>query len=296
MNILISGATGFIGSSLIKKLLQDNHSIYALTRNENHNLPSSVVSVNINSIASLDEHFDIFINLAGENIASQPWTKKRKQALYDSRITLTDQVRTSLKHPPKLVISMSAVGFYGVAKNEIFDEDTPPKQGFSHDLCRDWEASAKKFLNEDTRVVIFRLGVVLGLGGALDKMRIPFLCGLGGPIADGHQWFSWIHINDVIKGIVNAINDEDFVGTYNLVAPQQIKQRVFAKQYASTLKRPAWITTPKFVFDLIFGEMACLLTHGARVIPERLDKQGFDFEFTEINEALRDIEKKYQSR
>lgn len=296
MNILISGATGFIGSSLIKKILQDNHSIYALTRNENHNLPSSVVSVNINSIASLDEHFDIFINLAGENIASQPWTKKRKQALYDSRITLTDQVRTSLKHPPKLVISMSAVGFYGVAKNEIFDEDTPPKQGFSHDLCRDWESSAKKFLNEDTRVVIFRLGVVLGLGGALDKMRIPFLCGLGGPIADGHQWFSWIHINDVIKGIVNAINDEDFVGTYNLVAPQQIKQRVFAKQYASTLKRPAWITTPKFVFDLIFGEMACLLTHGARVIPERLDKQGFDFEFTEINEALRDIEKKYQSR
>jgi uncharacterized protein (TIGR01777 family) len=296
MNILISGATGFIGLSLIKKLLQDNHLIYALIRKESHQLPSSVIQVTLNSIASLDEVFDVFINLAGENIASQPWTKKRKQVLYESRITLTDKVRASLKHPPKLVISMSAIGFYGVAKSEVFDEYTSPKQGFSHELCRDWEASAKAFSNQSSRVVIFRLGVVLGAGGALDKMRMPFLCGLGGPIADGNQWFSWIHINDVIKGIVSAIEDDNFIGTYNLVAPQQITQRLFAKHYASTLNRPAWIATPKFVFDLIFGEMACLLTHGARIIPERLGEQSFEFEFTEIKTALQDIEKQRKSR
>ncbi|ETX11475.1 hypothetical protein MUS1_09320 [Marinomonas ushuaiensis DSM 15871] len=296
MNILISGATGFIGSSLIEKLLHANHRIYAITRTENPKLHSNVKQIRLNAIASLDQEFDAFINLAGENIASKPWTKKRKKELYDSRIHLTNQVRASLKYPPKLVVSMSAVGFYGVAKNEIFDEYTSPKQGFSHELCRDWEDSANAFFNEDTRVVIFRLGVVLGVGGALDKMRTPFLCGLGGPIADGRQWFSWVHINDVNKGITNAIEDESFIGTYNLVAPQQVEQKAFAKYYASTLKRPAWVTIPKFVFDLIFGEMACLLTHGARIVPERLSKQGFEFEFTKINEALHDIERQYQLR
>lgn len=296
MNILISGATGFVGSSLMKRLLQDNHQIYALVRTDSSKLHSSVKQISLDSIASINEEIDVFVNLAGENIASKAWTKKRKEELYESRTTLTNRVRESLKHPPKLVISMSAIGFYGVAKNEIFDEYTSPRKGFSHELCRDWENSAKAFSDDNTRVVIFRLGVVLGVGGALDKMRMPFLCGLGGPIADGRQWFSWIHINDVIQGIVNAIDDENFIGTYNLVAPQQIEQKTFAKHYASILKRPAWIFTPKIVFDLIFGEMACLLTHGARVIPERLNKQGFEFEFTKIEEALRDVEKQYQSR
>jgi len=296
MNILISGATGFIGLSLINKLVQGNHQIYALVRKENPKLPYSVKQVNLNSISLFDDKFDVFINLAGENIASKPWTKKRKKELYDSRITLTKKIKENLKFPPKLVISMSAVGFYGVAKDDVFDEYTPAKQGFSHELCRDWEESANAFSHEGTRVVIFRLGVVLGIGGALAKMRTPFLYGLGGPIADGHQWFSWIHINDVIQAIKSAIANEDYIGTYNLVAPQEIEQKTFAKHYASTLNRPAWMPTPKFVFDLIFGEMACLLTHGARIIPARLKEQGFEFEFTQIDEALQDIERQYQLR
>lgn len=296
MKILISGATGFIGTALIEKLCQKNHQIYALIRTKSFKLNSNIKQINIDSIASLDEKFDVFINLAGANIAGQSWTKKRKKELYNSRVTLTKKVRKNLKHPPKIVVSMSAVGFYGVAKNEIFDEYTLPKQGFSHELCRDWETSAKAFINKETRVVIFRLGVVLGVGGALDKMRIPFLYGLGGPIAGGHQWFSWVHINDVVKGILNAINDENFIGTYNLVAPQQIEQKDFAKHYAAILKRPARLPIPKFVFDIFFGEMACLLTHGARIIPERLNKQKFEFEFIEMKEALRDVERQYQSR
>ena len=293
MKILLSGATGFIGQSLLAELLKDNHQIYAFVRKVDKRLEASVKQLTLASLAELNEKIDVFINLAGENIASQPWTKKRKEILFDSRITLTNKVKAAMKYPPKTVISMSAVGYYGVARNEVFYENTPPKPGFSHDLCAAWENSAKAFSNDDTRVVIFRLGVVLGNGGALKKMRLPFLCGLGGPIAGGKQWFSWVHIADVMKAITNAMFDESYTGIYNLVAPQLIEQQHFAKSYAASLKRPAILPTPRWPLDLVFGEMASLLTEGAKVVPQKLEKQGFEFQFDNIEGALTDIAKQY---
>jgi uncharacterized protein (TIGR01777 family) len=290
MKILLSGATGFIGRSLLKKLLTANHRIYALVRQVDNRLDVSINQLTLASLSVLNEQFDVIINLAGENIASQPWTKKRKQTLLNSRVELTNNIKSALKYPPKLLISMSAVGYYGVARQGVFYENTPPKEGFSHDLCAAWEASATAFSQDQTRVVIFRLGVVLGDGGALSKMRTPFLFGLGGAIAGGKQWFSWIHIDDVVKAILTAIDDQTYSGAYNLVAPQLIEQGHFAKSYAASLNRPAALPTPKCLLKLLFGEMACLLTEGAKIAPQKLEKQGFAFSYINIDEALLQIE------
>lgn len=290
MNILVSGATGFIGQSLLKLLLPHQYKIYAVVRKIDTRLDASVTQVTLETLSDIDEKMDVFINLAGENIASQPWTVKRKKNLYDSRVALTDRVRSGLKHPPSLVISMSAIGYYGVARQGIFSEDTPPQAGFSHELCKAWEDSANAFSSTHTRVVIFRLGVVLGKGGALSKMRLPFKLGAGGPIAGGKQWFSWIHIDDVTKAILTAIHNSDYKGEYNLVAPQLIEQHHFAKAYAHSLNRPAVLPTPKWMLNAIFGEMACLLTEGAKIVPQRLEQQDFKFSFRTIEKALDDIE------
>jgi uncharacterized protein (TIGR01777 family) len=296
MRILLSGATGFIGRSLLIELQSKNYEIYALVRKKSHTLSPSIHQVTIDSLKNINEAFDIFINLAGENIAGKPWTTKRKKDLFDSRVSLTNKIKEQLKHPPKRIISMSAVGFYGNTREGLFDENTLPKQGFAHDLCNAWEDAAESFSSEQTGVVIFRLGVVLGVGGALDKMRLPFLCCIGGPIAGGEQWFSWIHIDDVVQVISDAIQDTSYVGTYNLVAPQFTDQKSFALSYGASLKRPAFLATPKWLLRLLLGEMASLLTEGPKISPSRLQNKGFEFKFKQLEEALIDIEGKYKSR
>ncbi|MFT2099198.1 TIGR01777 family oxidoreductase [Marinomonas sp. 2405UD66-6] len=295
MVILLSGATGFIGRVLRQRLLENNHKIYALVRKEKSDIDSGIEQVTIDRLNSIDVEFDVFINLAGENIAAKPWTKKRKQVLYSSRVDLTEEIRKNLKHPPKRVISMSAIGFYGTTSTGIYDENTTPTPSFTHDLCKAWENAALQFSSTATSVVIFRLGVVLGLGGALDKMRLPFKLGLGGPIAGGKQWLSWIHIDDVLKAIMEAMTDSSYNGIYNLVAPQFTDQKSFALNYGQSLKRPAFIPTPKWLMTLLLGEMASLLTEGAKITPYRLEQKGFKFEFSHLDKALKDIEEKYQA-
>ncbi|MEO9274261.1 TIGR01777 family oxidoreductase [Marinomonas sp. 5E14-1] len=295
MVILLSGSTGFIGHVLRQQLLENNHKIYALVRKKKSDIDADIEQVTIDTLNTIDIEFDVFINLAGENIASKPWTKKRKKILHSSRVDLTENIRKQLKYPPKRVISMSAIGFYGTTRNGVLNENTAPVPSFTHDLCKAWEDAALQFSSDITRVVIFRLGVVLGLGGALDKMRLPFKLGLGGPISGGKQWLSWVHIDDVLKAIVEAMTDPSYNGVYNLVAPQFIDQKSFALNYGQSLKRPAFIPTPKWLMTLLLGEMASLLTEGAKVTPYRLEQKGFKFEFSLLGEALKDIEKKYQA-
>lgn len=293
MKVLISGATGFIGQTLLKSLLHNEHQVHAIVRSVNdRRLDTKVTQVTAETLVQIGEEFDVFINLAGENIAAQPWTKKRKQALFDSRVALTEKIQKSLQHRPKRVISMSAVGYYGVARNGVFDEETPPSEGFSHDLCLAWENAAKAFQDADTntQLTIFRLGVVLGKGGALKKMRLPFLLGMGGPIADGKQWFPWVHIDDVVGAITSAMSDDSYQGTFNLVAPEAVQQKQFAKYYAASLNRPAFMPTPKWLLNLIFGEMASLLTEGPKITCHKLENKGFSFQFGQLERALQDIE------
>lgn len=293
MKVLISGATGFIGKNLVKSLLENNHQVHAIVRAVNDSrLEPNVIQVTTNTLIELDDEFDVFINLAGENIAAKPWSEKRKAALFDSRVALTKKIECSLQHIPKRIISMSAVGFYGVARHGVFDEETPPREGFAHDLCLAWENAAKSFQQADsnTKVTIFRLGVVLGKGGALQKMRLPFLVGLGGPIDDGKQWFPWIHMDDVTSAIMLAMVDDAYEGTFNLVAPEAVQQKEFAKCYAASLNRPAFMPTPKWLLNLIFGEMASLLTEGPKITSHKLERRGFKFQFSQLSHALQEIE------
>ncbi|MDB4837066.1 TIGR01777 family oxidoreductase [Marinomonas sp.] len=292
MKILISGATGFIGHYLLATLLKEKHHIYILVKKHSPSIDSKITQINLAALSDLNIAFDAFINLAGENIASKPWSKKRKLALRASRISLTNNVRKTLRLPPKKVISMSAIGYYGMTKEGVFDEESIPISGFCHELCKDWELAANAFESDKTKVVIFRLGVVLGNGGALGKMRLPFLAGLGGPISDGNQWFSWVHYQDVINAILKGIKGDDYSGTYNLVAPEFITQRQFATSYARTLRRPSFLMTPKFLLSIAFGEMSQLLTEGPRISSQKIINTGFAFKFKKIDIALDDIETK----
>ena len=293
MNILITGATGFIGQSLLKNLVETNATIYALVRKKSNELPGKVKQIDFSALSQLDFVFDVFINLAGENIAAKRWTKKRKKTLINSRVNLTHRIFDLLHYTPKTIISMSAVGYYGPTNDLNLDEQSSAKAGFAHELCDLWEQAVTNHIDEDTRLVIFRLGVVLGQGGALAKLRLPFRLGLGGPIASGKQWFNWVHLEDVKKGILNAIDDTRFTGVYNLVAPNNVTQNEFAHQYAKILNRPSIIWTPAFMMRLVFGEMSSLLTLGPKVLPVRLEQQGFEFIYPELVPALENVEEQY---
>lgn len=292
MKILVSGATGFIGRSLVERLLNNDHQVFALVRTLNNRLPPEVRQYTLESLPDLDESLDAFINLAGENIADKPWTKQRKKVLVDSRVNLTQQIKAQLRLMPSIVISMSAIGFYGSATNAEFDENTTPTPGFTHDLCSTWEAAANEFADKQTKVVIFRLGVVLDSdGGALKKMRPAYRMGMGGKIGHGNQWFSWVHKHDVIKAIFWALQEPSATGVYNLTSPDCVQQKTFATNYANSLNRPAFFTTPAFILRVLFGEMSELLIHGAKVLPTRLLQSGFQFDYENLEKALQDITK-----
>ncbi|MBJ7554023.1 TIGR01777 family oxidoreductase [Marinomonas spartinae] len=288
MKILVSGATGFIGRSLIPTLQKAGHQVYALVRQTDSRLDKSIQQFTVHTLKELDEPMDAFINLAGEGIADKPWTEKRKKSLFDSRVTLTKKIQQALKYCPKIVISMSAVGLYGSDSNQTYHEESPlPQDGFAHEICQAWEKAAIDFATHGARLVIFRLGVVLGPnGGALDKMRPAYLFGLGGKIGNGNQWFAWIHIDDVIKAINQALSDEKMQGAYNLVAPDIIQQKTFAKSFAASLNRPAVFPLPAFILELALGDMASLLTKGPKILPTRLTNEGVEFTYPAIDGAL----------
>lgn len=291
MRILISGLSGFIGQHLLSKIDLSEHTVFAIVRHKTAHLPAQIEQYYLNELAQIRVQMDCFINLAGENIAAKPWSEQQKQKLYSSRVSLTQQVKEKLCFPPKKVISMSAIGYYGVSNADKVTEATPSIVGFTQQLCEQWENSALAF--KDSAVVIFRLGVVLGQGGALEKMRLPYKLALGGKIGQGRQWFSWVHIDDVVNAIFIAINSARFDGIYNLTAPHAVQQKDFAKQYAKSLRRPCWLTIPNKLLVLLLGEMSVLLTHGANVQPRRLLEAGFVFTYDRLESALTDIEKRW---
>ncbi|MEL0613714.1 TIGR01777 family oxidoreductase [Marinomonas arenicola] len=294
MKILISGATGFVGTALTALLQSSGHQLFALVRHVDIRLAPNITQYTLETLHELDQQMDVFINLAGEGIADKPWSEKRKKSLYESRVTLTRSVKEQLVKTPHTVISMSAIGYYGSHSNAEVDEFSEPDKGFAHELCDKWEAAAFEFSELGARTVVFRLGVILGKnGGALSKMRPAYLCGLGGKIGRGNHGFSWVHLQDVLKGIVSAMLDPRFDGIYNLTAPECVAQKEFAKCYAHVLKRPAVFTTPNILLRLLFGEMSSLLTHGVKAHPKRLIEQGFLFDYKNLEAALMAIENKH---
>jgi len=293
MNYLITGGTGFIGSELVKKLVQKGNSVTVLSRKKNQK-NSSVRFIGNFSEIDQNEKIDCVINLAGEPIAAKKWSRKQKEILLNSRLDVTKKIIeliAKLNHKPRLLISASAIGFYGSNEDEILDEKSPHKIEFTNQLCGAWEAQALEAQGFGVRTCIVRLGVVLEKnGGALAKMLPAFKFGLGGKIASGKQFMSWVHRQDVLSAIDFLINNDKLSGVFNVTAPNPLTNAEFTKTLAKTLRRPAFFDMPLFVVKMLFGEMGeTLLAKGQRVYPKNLLDSGFDFRFKNLRDALIDI-------
>lgn len=291
MNILITGGSGFIGSRLIRHL-RNHHQITVLTRNPHHALQRIGFDIhtltNLQELDSLDG-FDAVINLAGEPIA-QRWSERARMLIASSRWQITEQLVSlwrASQTPPQILISGSAIGYYGRQGSGAIDESySDIHHEFSHQLCKRWEELALA-LKDEARVCILRTGIVLGQGGgALARMLPAFRLGLGGPIASGEQYMSWIHIDDMIKAIRFLLEKDHVAGIFNLTAPCPVTNAQFAAALGKALGRPAKMRVPAPIMRCLFGDMADLLIHGQRVMPQRLLDAGFHFCFTQLDDAL----------
>lgn len=296
MRILITGATGLIGSSLTQRLLGLSHQITVLSRNVPRARQRFGEQVSywstLQDQASLDG-FDAVINLAGEPIADKRWSKTQKERLCHSRWDLTEQLAKLINAgsaPPSVLISGSATGYYGDQGQAVVTEDEAPHNEFTHQLCQRWESLALQAQSDATRVCLLRTGVVLAAkGGALAKMLPPFRLGLGGPIGSGRQYLPWIHLEDMVDGILYLLDHQTLQGPFNMVAPYPVHNEQFAAQLANVLDRPAFLRVPAFAMRLLMGEAAVLVLGGQRAVPRRLEEAGFRFRFLELEQALDDV-------
>lgn len=293
--ILVTGGTGFIGQVLCPVLLEKGYSLTVLSRQPDDQVRSLCGQVEaVGDLQSLKAHsgFDAVINLAGEGIADKRWSEDRKQTLLDSRVALTrtlaDVIR-SWETPPEVLVSGSAVGFYGDQGSKLVDEQTSPVDEFTHQMCRDWEKQALSLAGDQTRVCLSRTGIVVGPGGGfLKRMLLPFKLGLGGRIGDGSQFMPWVHREDVVSALVWMLETPDAKGAYNVVSPNPVTNRQFTATLAGVLHRPAIFPVPSAVLKVALGDMARLLLTGQQAIPKRLTDEGFSFRFSELDAALQD--------
>lgn len=304
-NVLVTGATGFIGPLLVRALLADRQRVTVLTRNPEQ--AALMFDGRVRCIASMrdlpsDDRIDVIINLAGARILGWRWTSARKATLLESRIGVTNKLVewiANAKHKPKLLLSGSAIGYYGIQKqgdDTVLTEDSPPQAIFMSRLCREWEAAAQRATAYGVRVICMRFGLVLGRDGALPMMLLPIKLGLGGPLGSGKQWLSWIHVHDLLRGIahlwrMHAQDDpkRQEYGEYNFTAPESVSQRQFSQTAAHVIGRPSLFPTPAFPMRLMLGEQADLLLEGQRVAPSRLQAEGFTFTFPQLRSALENL-------
>lgn len=290
----MTGGTGFIGVALCSRLLEDRHDIVVLSRH-----PEAIKSP-VKGIADLgqikdDAIFDVVINLAGEPIASKRWSERQKQRIIDSRINTTQQLISYLQraaHKPKVLISGSAIGYYGVgATNDVIDENSPGDDSFSSQLCQQWEALALQAETLGIRTCLLRTGIVLGKGGgALSKMLFPFKIGLGGRIGQGKQWMPWVHLNDLLGIILYCIDHDSLKGAINGTAPKPVTNQEFTRTLGKVLKRPAVFPLPVIVVKLLMGQMGEeLLLAGKRVLPIKISDAGYKFQYEKLENALFDV-------
>ncbi|MDM7859877.1 TIGR01777 family oxidoreductase [Alteromonas sp. ASW11-36] len=293
MNILITGGTGLIGRHFIDQY-QHDYSFTVVTRNVKRaqsELPSNCEFIDDLAVLKDVSAFDAIINLAGEPIVDKRWTNAQKRVIEQSRWQTTEKL-VELIHasesPPSVLISGSAIGYYGRQGDERVDEQFQDLYDeFSHRLCAKWEMLAQQAASSSTRVCVLRTGIVLAAnGGALSKMLLPFKLGLGGPIASGKQYMSWIHIKDMVNAINHLLVRPLSQGAYNLTAPHPVNNKQFAKALGKALNRPALIPMPEFSLRLLMGESADLLVYGQNVVPDALVREGFHFLFPHLDEAL----------
>jgi uncharacterized protein (TIGR01777 family) len=296
MNIVVTGGTGFIGSALCKQLLADGYAVTVLTRDRRRAQQQFKGQIRpIESLQELDAENTpkVIVNLAGLSLGSGRWTKALKQTFIASRVGVTRQLIDYIAHvrsPPRLLISGSAVGYYGARGDEVLTEDATSGQEYQADLCKAWETEALKATNHGVRVCLLRSGVVLGQGGgALSSLVPQFKLGLGGHVGSGKQWMSWIHIDDLINIVLHLMANESLQGPFNATTPNPETNRDFASKLGATLHRPAIMWAPGWAMRLLVGEIAHLYVTGQKVVPRRLLESGYKFRYPELPLALSEI-------
>ena len=304
MKVAIAGATGFVGSRLVERLHSEGHSVLVLARDSERArrvFPASAYpNLEIvaytpaesgdwqNSIAGCDG----VVNLAGVPIAEERWTAARQQAILDSRKLTTAKLAEAIANAnpkPSVLVSASAIGYYGTSETAEFDENSPAGDDFLATVCKDWESAAQPVKNAGTRLAILRLGIVLGKGGALAKMLPPFKLFAGGPIGTGKQWFSWIHRDDVVNLILYALQNPQIEGVLNATAPNPVRMNELCQTLGAVLQRPSWLPVPGFALELLLGDGAKVVLEGQKVLPKRTLASGFQYQYPNLKSALEEI-------
>ena len=296
-NILITGATGLVGKHLVPNLLKQGHRVSVLSRKDNNIAGVKVYLWDVRKqtidLAAFDG-IDTVIHLAGEGIADEKWTAKRKAQIINSRVKSAQLLYKTIREtnaPVTTFISASAVGYYGDRRDEFLWEDSDPGKGFLSDCCVLWEAAADEGIAMGIRVVKVRVGIVLSdEGGALPAMVKPIKLFVGAPLGSGKQWMPWIHIDDIVGIFMKAVEDEAMVGPYNGAAPYPSSNKLVVKRIAWHVGRPVWpINVPKFVLQGILGERSILVLMSTNTAADKIVKAGYVFKFTDVDKALKAI-------
>ncbi|KAL5706579.1 Complement component 1 Q subcomponent-binding protein [Ranunculus cassubicifolius] len=300
MTVSITGATGFVGQRLVKRLHSDNHSIRVLTRSKSKaqlvfpvkDFPGIIIAEESEWKNNI-QGSNAIVNLAGMPISTR-WSSEIKEEIMKSRINVTSKVVDLINKcdsgvRPTVLVSATAVGYYGTSETEAFDEQSPPGKDYLAQVCREWEGSAVK-VNKDVRLALIRIGVVLGKdGGALAKMIPLFTMFAGGPLGSGKQWFSWIHLDDIVNLIYEALVNPSYKGVINGTAPNPVRLSEMCEQLGNVMGRPSWLPVPDFALKAVLGEGACVVLEGQRVLPVRAKELGFQFKYAYIKDALKAI-------
>ena len=301
MRVLITGATGLVGTALVESLKRDGHYVCRLLRNKSDydeqetkhgcDVAWDPRSGNFGSAA---ENADAIVNLAGAPIADGRWTEDRKELLRNSRVETTRGLVAAIEKMsprPQVLVSASAIGYYGPRGDEILTEASGPRDGFLSRLTEEWEAAALQARSLGVRVVLARFGIILSKnGGALPPMMVPFKIGVGGKLGSGTQWMSWITLDDVVRIIRFVIEGEAISGAVNVVAPQPVTNAQFTEVLAKAMRRPAFFSVPRVVLETLLGEMADeMLLASQRVVPESLQQHGYQFAKAKLASALAEI-------
>jgi uncharacterized protein (TIGR01777 family) len=303
MKVAVTGATGFVGSRLVEQLQAAGHQVIVFARNPERAMrlfPSSafpgleIVPYTPLQSGPWQERLsgcDGVVNLAGEPI-SERWTAERKQSILASRQLGTQKVVEGILQAnpkPQVLVSASAIGYYGTSETATFDESSNPGSGFLAEVCQAWESEAAKVKPAGVRLVILRIGIVLAMGGAIAKMVTPFKLFAGGPIGSGQQWFSWIHREDLVNLILAALTQPSMEGTYNATAPHPVRMETFCQTMGEVMGRPSWLPVPALALEILLGDGAQVVLEGQQVLPKRTQAAGFQYQYATVKPALAEI-------
>ena len=296
MRVLVTGGTGFIGSAWCRRLLQAGERVDVLTRDRPRAERHFAGAVGAyESLAEIDPEQapEVIVNLAGENLGSGRWNRARKRRFLRSRVGTTEDLVDYIAgapRPPRLLISGSAVGYYGARGDARLSEGDPPGDEYQSELCRQWEAAAERARDHGVRVCLSRTGAVMGRGGGPLSGLVPQFCRyLGGFVGSGRQWISWIHIDDLLDSFQAFIDDDTLEGAFNNTAPEPVTNRDFARILGEVLGRPTPVWAPGWLLRLAMGEMAHLYLTGQRVIPQRHIERGVPYRYPDMRSALSEL-------